>query len=382
MENNLLIVLVIILILVISFGLFVIYQKLSRPQKNEMDTEALQLLQSQLNQLNNFQSEKLDRLTRDINDRLRDQDRTLNEQLQKSNTSIQQQFAISQKSLIEYTNKIKGITEEITKVGETGKNIQGFAEQLQSLENILRNPKQRGVLGEYYLETVLKNVLPPEAFRLQYKFKNAEIVDSIVITRDGFIPIDAKFSLENYNRMATAETKDEREKLEKVFKQDLMHRIDETSKYIRPEEGTLDFAFMFIPADGVYYDLLVQKVGVVDVNQAGLLEYAFKKRVMIVSPTTFFAYLQTVLQGLRALRIEESTKEIQVQVGKLQRHLNAYVEFHSKVGKSLNTTVNQYNAASKELLKVDKDVLKISGGTGFSDGIEAADSPSLELSGE
>lgn len=382
MDNTLLAVLVIILIFVLGFGLFLIYQKLSKSQNSSLDSETLQLLQSQLNQLNNFQSEKLDRLTKEINDRMRDQDKTLNEQLQKSNSAIQQQFAISQKSLIEYTNKIKGITEEITKVGETGKNIQGFAEQLQSLENILRNPKQRGVLGEYYLETVLKNVLPPEAFRLQYKFKNGEIVDSIVITRDGFIPIDAKFSLENYNRMATAETKAEREKLEKVFKQDLMHRIDETSKYIRPEEGTLDFAFMFIPADGVYYDLLIQKVGIVDVNQAGLLEYAFKKRVMIVSPTTFFAYLQTVLQGLRALRIEESTKEIQVQVGKLQRHLNAYVEFHNKVGKSLSTTVNQYNFASKELIKVDKDVLRISGGTSFSDGIEATDGPSLEISVE
>lgn len=382
MDNTLLVALVIVLIFVLGFGLFLIYQKLSKTQTGSLDSETLQLLQSQLNQLNNYQGEKLDRLTREINDRLRDQDKTLNEQLQKSNSSIQQQFAISQKSLIEYTNKIKSITEEITKVGETGKNIEGFAEQLQSLENILKNPKQRGVLGEYYLETVLKNVLPPDAFRLQYKFKNGEIVDSIVVTRDGFIPIDAKFSLENYNRMATAETKIDRERLEKLFKQDLMHRIDETSKYIRPEEGTLDFAFMFIPADGVYYDLLVQKVGVIDVNQAGLIEYAFKKRVMIVSPTTFFAYLQTVLQGLRALRIEESTKEIQVQVGKLQRHLNAYVEFHNKIGKSLGMTVNQFNNASKELIKVDKDVLRISGGTSFSNTIEATDGPSLEITVE
>lgn len=377
MDNIVSAILVVLLVVVIA-GIFLLYQRLKDQGRNDDLDSILQLLQAQISQLSTSQGDKLDRMTKELYERLRDQDKTINSQLEKSNMSMRQQFEVSQKSLLEYSEKIKNITQEITKVSETGKNIQGFATQLQSLENILKNPKQRGVLGEYYLETVLKNVLPPEAFRLQYKFKNGEIVDALVMTKDGFIPVDAKFSLENYNRLATAETKDEREKLEKVFKQDLMNRIDETSKYIRPEEGTLDFAFMFIPADGVYYDLLVQKVGVIDVNQAGLIEYAFKKRVMIVSPTTFFAYIQTVLQGLRALRIEESTKQIQVQVQNLQRHLNAYVEYHSKVGKALSTTVNHFNNANKELIKVDKDMLKIGGGDSISLGIEDSDNPQID----
>lgn len=347
---------IVVLVVLVIVAILVTW-RLAKPRAGNI--ESITLLQNQLNQLSESQANKLDKLIQDLNDRLRDQDRTINSQLSKSNQAIQQQFAISQRSLLEYTEKLKNVTQEITKVSETGKNIQQFATQLQSLENVLRNPKQRGILGEYYLETVLKNVLPPDAYKIQYRFSNGEIVDALIITKDGNIPIDAKFSLENYNRLSTASTPEERAKLEKAFKTDLMQRIDETSKYIRPAEGTLDFAFMFIPADGLYYDLLVQKVGVIDLNQEGLIEYAFKRRVMLVSPTTFFAYIQTVLQGLRALKIEESTKEIQKQVEKLQKHLNAYADVFQKVGKNLNTTVTAYNNASKELQKVDKDILKI-----------------------
>ncbi len=374
MDNNLLVLFFLVLILIIAAGLYLIYRKLANPD-DKSSTSSFQLLQSQLTQLTAIQNEKLDRTIKDLNERLRDQTSLLNDQLGKSHTSLQQQFALSQKV-------VREVTEQLTKLDDTNKQVIGFAEQMQSLENILKNPKQRGVLGEYYLETVLKNVLPPDAYKLQYKFKNGEIVDAIVITRDGSIPIDAKFSLENYNRLSTAETKDVREKLEKQFKQDLMNRIEETSKYVRPEEGTLDFAFMFIPADGLYYDLLVQRVGSLDINREGLIEYAFKKKVMIVSPTTFFAYLQTVLQGLRALKIEESTQIIQSQVGKLQKHLRAYEKFHSDIGNRLASTVNAYNDASNEFRKVDKDMLKISGGTTIELPVDELQRPALGMDGD
>lgn len=374
MDNNIIAILIVILIVVIAVGLWVIYQRVG---KQPDEDKGMQFLQQQLHQLTQMQNDKLDRLNKELNERLRDQDKTLYDQLQRSNASIQKQFELSQKGLTEYTEKLKQVTQEITKVGETGKNIQGFASQLQSLENILRNPKQRGVLGEYFLETVLKNVLPPEAYRIQYRFKNGEIVDALIITKDGYIPIDAKFSLENYNRLVAAESKSDREALEKQFKLDLTKRIDETSKYIRPEEGTLDFAFMFIPADGLYYDLLVQKVGALDINSEDLIKYAFKKKVLIVSPTTFFAYLQTVMQGLRALKIEESTKQIQKHVDKLQKHLMAYTEHYGRVGKLLSSTVTAYNTANKELQKVDKDILNISGGDSIVEDSTDVERPSL-----
>lgn len=255
---------------------------------------------------------------------------------------------------------IREVTERLTKLDDTNKQVMGFAEQLQSLENILKNPKQRGILGEYFLETLLKNIFAPNQYQMQYKFSNGDIVDAAVFVKDKIIPIDSKFSLENYNKIIEEKDAGRHEQLEKQFKIDLKTRIDETAKYIRPNEGTMDFAFMFIPSEGVYYDLLVNQVGAIKVNTADLIEYAFKnKHVIIVSPTSFLAYLQTVLHGLRALQVEESAKEIIKRVEMLQRHLLSYEDFMKKVGNNLGTTVNMYNAAYAEFKKIDKDVAKI-----------------------
>ena len=263
---------------------------------------------------------------------------------------------------------ISEVSEKLAKLDETNKQVINFSGQLQNLQDILQNPKQRGILGEFFLEETLKNVLPPGAYEMQYKMgkdKNGTadlIVDAVVFVKDKIIPIDSKFSLENYQKILDTRDATERESLEKVFRQDLKNRIDETSKYIKPEMGTMDFAFMFIPSEAIYYDLLINKVGAVKINTRDLIEYAFRDRkVIIVSPTSFLAYLQTVLQGLKAMKIEETAKEIQANVEKLGRHLNSYDEYFQKLGNSLSTTVNHYNSAYKEFKKVDKDVIRITG---------------------
>ncbi len=283
-------------------------------------------------------------------------DAKLGESAKSAADAIQKQFGESQKL-------IKDITREVTEVKEGQKQVLSFADQLQNLQDILQNPKRRGVLGEYYLETVLKNVLPPGRFQMQYKFEDGEIVDAVVfLDKDKILPVDSKFSLENYNRIIAENDPAEREKLEKLFKQDLKNRIDETSKYIRPKEGTMDFAFMFIPSEAIYYDLLINKVGAVKTSTRDLIEYAFRqRRVIIVSPTSFMAYLQTVMQGLRALQIEESAKEIRKRVEELGRHLSNYEQFMKKLGNNLSTTVNSYNSSYKEFGKIDKDVMRITG---------------------
>ena len=193
---------------------------------------------------------------------------TLDAKLAESNRAMQEQFGQS-------FAVIKDVTQKLTELDNTNKQVVGFAGQLQSLENILKNPKQRGILGEYYLETVLKNVLPPQSFQMQYKFKNGEIVDAAVFVKDKIIPIDSKFSLENYNKIINEKNETRKRELEKIFKADLKMRIDETSKYIRPGEGTMEFALMFIPSEGIYYDLLINEVGAVKVNTRDLIEYAF-----------------------------------------------------------------------------------------------------------
>ena len=323
----------IILILVAVLGaVFILFRRLNRPAE-KTDDKALMLMQNQLNELN----------------------RTLDSKLGESGKAMREQFSESAKI-------IRDVTEKLTRLDETNKQVVNFADQLRSLQDILKNPKQRGVLGEYYLETLLKNVLPPGSYEMQYPFKDGTIVDAIVKVKDKIIPIDSKFSLENYNRLIEAKDPTEKERLEKLFVNDLKNRITETSKYIRPEDGTTDFAFMFIPHEAIYYDLLINKVGAVTEDTENLIQRAAGKyKVLIVSPTSFLAYLQTVLQGLRAVKIEESIKETIKRVEELGKHLSSYDSYMQKLGGHLQTTTNMYSNAYKEFKKIDKDVLRITG---------------------
>lgn len=282
--------------------------------------------------------------------------------MQDSSSALQKHFQHS-------FGVFRDVTERLTKLDETNKQVLNFSEQLQSLENILKNPKQRGILGEYWLESLLGQVLSPNGYQMQYPLGTDEttgqalIPDAVLFVKDLLIPIDAKFSLENYNRISQETDAEKRELLEKEFKVDVKLRIDETSKYVKPQMGTTNFAFMFVPAEGVYHNLITQNVGAVKVNTRNLIEYAFEKGVMIVSPTSFFAYLQTVLLGLKALQIEDSVKDIQKQAENLMRHMKAYEDHHNRLGKQLETTIRTYTSSSQELKKIDKDIYRITEGT-------------------
>ena len=342
MIETLLVILVVVLVGV-GAVVFLLHQRLN-DIKNDT---ASALIKQDLIALNEGMSSLKDGLKTHLTDRL-----DKNQELMRE--SIMKQFS-------ESTKLIADVTERLTKLDETNRRVVDVADELKLLQNVLQNPKQRGVLGEYYLQTVLMNVLPPERFQLQYKFKDGETVDAVIfLDKNKMLPIDSKFSLENYNRLVEEKDKHNREAIAKLLKADLKTRIDETAKYIRESEGTMDFAFMFIPSEAVYYDLLINKVGTAGTSSRDLIEYAFRdKHVIIVSPTSFMAYLQTVLQGLRSLQIEEQAKEIQIRVVQLRQHLEAYDTYMNKLGASLSTTVNHFNTAHKELKKVDKDVVKI-----------------------
>lgn len=319
-----------------------------RKPAREPDAQSALLLKADMVELNNSMAKLQESMQKQLTD-----------QLGMSNKQMQAQFAASSKIIAE-------VTQNLTELKESNKQVMGITDELKTLQNVLQNPKQRGVLGEYYLDQVLKNVLPPDRYKLQYKICKDEqgkdlICDAvIVLEKDKMLPVDSKFSLENYNRLVESKDKTEQANLVKLFKADLKNRIDETSKYVRPKDGTMDYAFMFIPSEAIYYDLLINKVGTTGTSARDLIEYAFReKNVIIVSPTTFMAYLQTVLQGLRALQIEGTAKEIQQRVGELGRHIHTYETYMQKLGNSLGTTVNHYNAAHKELKKIDKDVVKI-----------------------
>jgi DNA recombination protein RmuC len=342
----------IILLIIISAGLLWFVFDMKRKLDNSREGEKTSAILERLTMLGEQNRE----LRSTMDSKLSETHRATQEQLGQTMRTAQGIASQSVKSISE-------ITEKLTKLEETNKQVINFSAQLQNLQDILKNPKQRGVLGEYFLEETLKNVLPPNSYQMQYGFKDGSIVDAVVFVKEKIIPVDSKFSLENYEKILGCKDAEEREKLEKLFKQDLKNRIDETSKYIKPSENTMDFAFMFIPSEAIYYDLLINKVGAVQINTRDLIEYAFQdKKVIIVSPTSFLAYLQTVLQGLRAFQIEESAKTIRTNVEKLGRHILAFEEYMKRLGGTLGTTVNQYNIAYKELGKIDKDVSKITEG--------------------
>ena len=325
---------VVVLLAIIAWRLFA-------APKPKQDDQALILLQNQMQAEQKQLQDRLQELTKMLDARLGDSTKTM---LAQSDKSVQ---------------IVREITSEITKVQEGQKQIVTLNDQLKNLNDILKNTKQRGVLGEYYLETVLKNVLPPGAYQLQYPFKDGTKVDAVIFYEDHVIPIDSKFSLENYNRLAVATSDEERKHLEDAFRNDLKMRIDETAKYIKPAEDTVNFAFMFIPSEALYYDLLVNKVG--SAAERDLIQYAAEKRVYPVSPTTFYAYLQMALQGMRQIEINKSAEQIRKNVGELQKHLARYEEYLEKIGTHLATTVNAHATATKEFGKIDKDIVRIAG---------------------
>ncbi len=340
-----------IISIIIAFGalaaFYFLYKKIGAAQPPPAgDQNLFIMLQNQIQELNRLLEQKMN-----------DTHKAMNETRDALHKTIQTQFGQSVKIITD-------VTERLTKLDETNRQVVNFADQLQSLQDILKNPKQRGILGEYYLETLLKNVLPPGSYQMQYSFADGTIVDAAVFVKDKIIPIDSKFSLENYNRLAEERNEAERARLEKLFVGDLKLRIQETAKYIQPEQGTMDFAFMFIPHEAIYYDLLINKIGALqDEDTENLIQRAAGKyKVIIVSPTSFLAYLQTVLQGLRAMQIEDSAKEIMKRVGELGKHIAAYDEYYKKLGNNLSATVNAYNAGYKELNKIDKDVVRVTDG--------------------
>ncbi len=325
------------------------------------DTQGLNLILQQINEMGRTVERKVGDLTKTVDYKVDGLTKSVDSKIGESSRNMQESM---RSQLSESSRLIKEITSELAQVKEIGKQTLSYSDQLQNLQDILKNPKHRGILGEYYLETLLRNVLAPGQYQMQYPFANGEIVDAVVFVKDKIIPIDSKFSLENYNKLSEEKNPMEKEKLEKAFVGDLKNRITETSKYIRPTEGTMDFAFMFIPHEAIYYDLLVNKIGAITEETDNLIQRAANKyKVIIVSPTSFMAYLQTVLQGLKALQIEETAKDIIKRVSELGTHLKKYEEYHGKLGVSLSTVVNHYNNSGKELKKVDKDVLRITGET-------------------
>lgn len=348
----------IILILLVLSNIGLVLYFLSKRNNNNQSDLILKISNNLTNQVQDIRkeiSENSEKSRVEIESKLQNINKEISEFQMSSKTQMQKQFSDSNKI-------IKEVTVELEKIKGTNEQVLSFANQMKTLEKILGNQKQRGIFGEIQLENLLSNVLPPEIFQMQYSFKDGGIVDAIVKVNDNIIPIDAKFSLDNYNKMIESSDENEINLLEKKFKEDIKSRIDETAKYIRPQEKTLDYAFMFIPADGLYQDLLNSRVGSLKIRSKELVSYAYQKKVMIVSPMSLFPMLQITMKALNNLKFEKSIELVIKNVQNLSDHLITYQTYHNKLGNTLNTVVNHYNRTSDEFKKIDKDVMKISEG--------------------
>ena len=347
-------VIIIVLCIIIATLIFIVFKNKNSSQPDVL----IQLTNNLSNQIQNIRKEINDNSEKsrlEIESKLKIINKEISDFQISSKSSMQKQFADSNKV-------IKDVTNELAKIKGTNEQVLSFANQMKSLEKILGNQKQRGIFGEIQLENLLSNVLPPEIFQMQYTFNSGDIVDAIIKVNENIIPIDAKFSLDNYNRMIESSDENEIKILEKKFKEDIKSRIDETSKYIKPQEKTLDYAFMFIPADGLYQDLLNSRVGSLKINSNELVSYAYLKKVMIVSPMSLFPMLQITMKALNNLKFEKEIDSVIKNVRNLSNHLASYQLYHDKLGNTLKTVVNHYNKSSDEFGKIDKDISRISNG--------------------
>lgn len=271
------------------------------------------------------------------------------QQLNQHQESQERTSSVMHTRLDHATRVVADVQTKLSQLEEANKRIFDVGKDISKLQQILQAPKMRGTLGEVWLQELISQMLPSESYQMQYSFRSGEICDAVIFLRDNqFLPVDAKFSLENFTRMLECEDEAEKSNHRKLFGADVKRRIDEIAKkYILPHEGTLEFALMYVPAENVYYQAFIQ-----DDGKLGLLEYAFRKHVVPVSPSSFQAYLQLILMGLRGMEIEKSAREIQKNLSGLQVDFGRFGETYQKVGSHLRNAQNSYEQADKRLDKI------------------------------
>jgi len=270
---------------------------------------------------------------------------------------------------LEHASKqTNAIHKQLGDVGRATATLAEQAKELGQLQQVLRPPKARGGFGELLLGNLLRDRLPPQAYQLQYGFKGGERVDA-VIKVDRLAPIDAKFPLDNFERLVDAGDEAERELHEKAFARDVKGHIDAIAgKYIRPDEGTYDFAFMYLPSEAIYYELVCGKTG-------ALLTYAHERRVLPVSPTTLTAYLQVVLLGLKGLQIEQHAQEVMAYCAQLQKDFGRFKEDFDLVGTHLGRAQSKFVDAEKRLDKFETKLERASDSQAVENGDVVAELP-------
>jgi len=287
----------------------------------------------------------LDRLERELGH----QSRTFQDKLLEISTRMNEHLTSSTSLVKDYTRVMGEFQHRLGQLQESTQSMIRIGEDIGELQDILKAPKLRGVLGELFLEELLRQLLPQDRYIPQFGFRSGEKVDAVILLGQGMVPVDAKFPLENFKKFMGGPSKEEARRARKVFYQDVKHHIDQIAvKYILPEEGTYDFALMYIPAENVYYETILKEEGGAD-SSVSLSQYAINRKVIPVSPNSFYAYLQAIVLGLRGLRIENSAREILGCLAQLANDFKKFYEDFERLGSHLTNSKASYDKAQKRL---------------------------------
>ena len=360
MDTALLILLAAVVVLLV-----ILLVRLS-PRKQEESSQSTLLIQQQIDALRGEVNQSLKNTADSLGDSLKNTQDALYQSLKITSDTVNQQLSNVTNQLSGVTHQLQNNTGQVgsrldnaakviqdvqNKLGELGKATQEIKELGQSvskLEEMLKAPKLRGGLGELLLEELLKQVLPTNAYDTQYKFRNGQAVDAVIHTAGGMVPVDAKFPLENFQKMVEAKSEQEKKTALRTFRSDVKKHIDAISeKYILPDEGTFDFALMYIPAENIYYETIIKDESVPD--EEGLYTYATRKRVVPVSPNSFYAHLRVIALGFKGLQIEKTAKVIFENLERLGSELQKFSDVFDTLGTQLNNAKNNYDKADKQL---------------------------------
>lgn len=249
------------------------------------------------------------------------------------------------------------VRERLGELTQRTKDIQEVGKNVSSLQELLRAPKFRGGFGELLLEKLLADILPRDSYSLQYKFRNGETVDAVIEIGRNLVPIDSKFPIDDFERLIKAESEEEQKALRRQFTRNIKKHIDDVAKYILPDENTFDFALMYIPAENVYYETIIR-----DTEESDIFSYSLEKRVVPVSPNSFYAYLQVIVQGLKGLHFEKAAGEILAYVSRLQSDLDNFQHDYEVMGEHIRHAANKYDEAGRKLARFG-DKLQLAGET-------------------
>jgi DNA recombination protein RmuC len=325
----------ILTLVAIGFLIIKLNQPASEPQKDkaiELMQQQMEGIRQQITQLYSDNQNILQKVNTDFTQTLQNVDKNVNSRLDNA------------------AKAIKDVYGRLGEVQASTKQVNDVAKDIASLQEILRAPKIRGGMGELFLSDLLKQVLPPSRYELQYRFKSREAVDAVIMLKEGMVPVDSKFPLENFKKIMEARDEETKISVKKQFLRDVKKHVDAIkTKYILPDEGTFDFALMYIPAENVYYEIIIKDEDLDDAK--GIFKYAIDNKVIPVSPNSFYGYLQTILMGLRGMKIEEKAQEILQNIARLEGDFKRVMEDFQKMGTHLKNLSSSYDSTDKRLNK-------------------------------